>query len=94
EPVFPRGIQPVESCREGEGESAEGTTDMSASTWELDVEEAAYAMHAGISEAKALEPRTVEEAWKQADWPRWDEAIKAELKSLDEAHTWDVIPRP
>ena len=51
-------------------------------------------MYVEVAEAEALEPCMVDKARKQPDWPRWDKAIKAELKSLDEAHTWDVVPRP
>ena len=51
-------------------------------------------MHAATCDSEALEPRTIAEAQKQADWPQWEEAINAELKSLADAHTWDVVPRP
>jgi hypothetical protein len=54
----------------------------------------AYAMMVGTCEAEALEPHTIDEARKQPDWPRWNDAINAELNSLHEAHTWDVVPRP
>ncbi|KIJ10700.1 hypothetical protein PAXINDRAFT_38431, partial [Paxillus involutus ATCC 200175] len=52
------------------------------------------AMFVGTCDAEALEPRTLEEAQKQSDWPRWDNAIRAELSSLDAAHTWDIEPQP
>lgn len=70
--------------------------DMSASAWKIESDDecAAYAMHAKTSETEGLEPRTINEAQKWPDWLQWDEAIMAELKSLKDAHTWDVIPCP
>ncbi|KIN99446.1 hypothetical protein M404DRAFT_30492 [Pisolithus tinctorius Marx 270] len=41
-----------------------------------------YAMVAGMAEAKGLDPST------------WQNAINAELKSLEEVHTWDVVECP
>ncbi|KAF8833774.1 hypothetical protein BDN67DRAFT_874319, partial [Paxillus ammoniavirescens] len=91
--IFPPGVQPVEGQRENSGgESVGGVADASVQ-WELEAENA-YAMFAGTCEAEALESHTVDEAHLQPDWPRWDEAIKSELKSLDDAHTWDVVQRP
>jgi hypothetical protein len=94
DPVIPRGLQPVEECRENRGENAATEADMADGAWEWDDEDAAYAMLVRTSKAEALEPWTVDEAQKQPNWPRWDEAIRAELKSLDDAHTWDRVPRP
>ena len=62
--------------------------------WEMDNECGAYATFLATSAVEALEPRTIDEARTQPDWPRWDEAIQAELKSLDDAHTWDVVTCP
>ncbi|KIK15212.1 hypothetical protein PISMIDRAFT_16670 [Pisolithus microcarpus 441] len=41
-----------------------------------------YAMVAGTSEAEGLDPSTVQEAKSRSDWPKWHDAIAAELKSL------------
>jgi hypothetical protein len=60
----------------------------------FDEEVTSYAMFAGMSEVEGLEPQTIEDARSRPDWPKWKEAINAELKSLDEAHTWDIVPRP
>ncbi|KAF8833493.1 hypothetical protein BDN67DRAFT_874518, partial [Paxillus ammoniavirescens] len=70
EPVLPRSIQGValEGCRESGGENAATEAVMASSGWED--EDTAYAMYAGVCEAEALEPRTVDEAQKQLDWPR------------------------
>jgi hypothetical protein len=96
--ILPRGIHAVALVgrRGSERENAATEDDVAGGVWESDCGDAdiAYAMYAGVAEAEALEPRTVDEARKQPDWPRWDKAIKAELKSLDDAHTWDVVPRP
>ena len=96
-PILPRGIRAValEGHRGSERENPATEADVAGGIWEsvhgdTDI---AYAMYAGVAEAEVLEPRTVDEARKQPDWLRWNEAIKAELKSLDEAHTWDVVPR-
>ena len=53
-----------------------------------------YAMVAGVSEAEGLDPLTVSEARTQSDWPRWEIAINAELKSLEDTHTWDIVECP
>ena len=69
-------------------------SDTASGAWGFDDDKAAYAMVAGITETEALEPTTIEEARRWPDWAKWDEAIKAELRSLDDAHTWDVVERP
>ena len=58
-----------------------------------DVEDV-YAMVAGVSEAEGLDPSTVSEARTRSDWPRWEVAINAELKSLDDTRTWNVVKCP
>jgi len=96
EHLLPRGIQPAER----EDEDGGSRESMGASGMDLgkelgmDDEDTAYAMFAGMSEIEGLEPWTIDEAKTQPDWPRWQEAINAELTSLNEAHTWDVVPRP
>ena len=58
-----------------------------------DVEDV-YAMVAGVSKAKGLDPSTVSKARTRSDWPRWEIAINAELKSLEDTRTWDVVECP
>ncbi|KIK18398.1 hypothetical protein PISMIDRAFT_109475 [Pisolithus microcarpus 441] len=53
-----------------------------------------YAMVAGTSEAEGLNPSTVHEAKSCSDWPKWHDTIAAELKSLSDVHTWDVVECP
>ena len=53
-----------------------------------------YTMVAGVSEAEGLDPSTVSEARMRSDWPRWEIAINAELKSLEDTRTWDVVECP
>lgn len=53
-----------------------------------------YAMAAAMAEAEAYEPRTVEEAKRRSDWPRWKEVIDKELGMLKAAGTWVLMERP
>jgi len=61
---------------------------------DLEIEELEFAMAAAISSAEALDPKSLEEAKEQSDWPMWEEAIRKELKSLKDAKTWTLIERP
>ena len=62
--------------------------------WELDDKNAVFALLAGNAEAEGLEPMTIEEAKMRPDWLKWEEVINAELKSLDDARTWNMVKRP
>ena len=55
--------------------------------------DAIYAMAAGV-DTDGLDPSTVNEARSQADWSQWQDAINAELKSLEGTRTWDIVKRP
>ena len=85
--VLLQEMQPVEARGEGEA-----VAEVSTTAWDLDAKDVAYTMHAAICDSKALEPRTVIKARRQSNWPRWEEAINTELKSLADAHTWDIVP--
>ena len=52
-----------------------------------------YAMATVISDAEGLEP-SYEEAKRRLDWPKWKEAIKKELDSLEKMGTWQLVKRP
>ena len=36
----------------------------------------------------------IDEAKTRPDWPKWEDAINAKLKSLDNADTWNMVKRP
>ena len=97
---FPRGMQLVESQkREGEEmmhSDEEGTYPidnggMATGAWEYNADNTAYALVDSITEMEGLEPEMIEEVWRQPDWVKWEEAINAELRSLDKMHTWNVV---
>ena len=52
-----------------------------------------YGMATMMNEAEDLEP-PYETARKRPDWPRWEEAIKAELISLEKNGTWRLVECP
>ena len=84
--LLPKGIQ-VAVVKGVEGESA-------SMAWELNNVSAVFALLAGTTAAEGLELTMVDEAKTRLDWPKWDDAINAELKSLADAHTWDVVEWP
>ena len=95
--VLPRGVvgvENVENRSENEPENAKMVEEAGKALELYEEENIAYAMFAGVSEAEGLEPRTIEEARTRPDWPKWEEAINAELMSLANAHTWDIVERP
>jgi len=53
-----------------------------------------YALAAVVSEAEALEPRTLKEARNRPDWPLWEKAIEEELDTLKTAGTWVLEEAP
>ena len=59
-----------------------------------DNDDVVFMMVAGIAEAEALNPLTVDEARSRPDWEKWEMAIAAELRSLDDVQTWRVVKRP
>ena len=67
--------------------------DMAMDTWEFDGNNAVYALMAGVAKTEGLEPETIEEAWKQLDWAKWEEAVNAKLRSLHKACTCNIIER-
>jgi hypothetical protein len=83
-----------------EEEREEGSSGMGAFEKELerdsgfDEELTIYVMLAGMSEAEGLEPSTIQDAKTRSDWAQWQDAVNTELKSLDEARTWDIVQRP
>jgi hypothetical protein len=44
--------------------------------------------------AKGTKPWTIQEARRQADAEKWEDAVQAELESLEANSTWSVVKRP
>ena len=40
------------------------------------------------------EPKSIKEAQNSQEWPKWEEAIKAELQQLAQKRTWELIECP
>jgi hypothetical protein len=40
------------------------------------------------------DPGSLEEAKSRTDWPQWEKAINAELKTVEDARTYEEVPRP
>jgi hypothetical protein len=53
-----------------------------------------FGMAAAIAEAEAIDPTTVDEAKRRADWPKWEDAIQVELNALKKAGTWRIVEKP
>jgi transposase InsO family protein len=87
--IVPGGM-PMGSGREGERLSDDDdSAEVEAAVAALDVADTfEYALAAEVSEAEALEPRTLTEARVRADWPLWEKAIHEELETLRVAGTW------
>jgi len=81
--VLPKGVHAVE-----------GTVEHASTAWELDDTEAVFTLLAGSADTEGLELATINEAKTRPDWPKWEEAINAKLKSLNDAHTWNIVEHP
>ena len=51
-------------------------------------------MASAVSEIKAIDPQSLEEAMRRPDWTKWQVAIQDELNALKKAGTWGVVERP
>ncbi len=60
---------------------------------DIPAEQSEMAMAATTAESKGIEP-VFEEAKQRADWPFWRKAIEEEIKTLMQAGTWELVPRP
>lgn len=86
DPAIPKGIQLLPGQPEELRENAEMAN-------EKDIEEEDWAMAAVMDMAEYLNP-SYEEAKRRPDWPKWQEAIKAELESLEKNGTWSTVKCP
>ena len=59
----------------------------------VEASEIDHAMATVVESAEGLTP-TYEEACKRSDWPKWQEAIQKELKSLEQTRTWCLVEQP
>ncbi len=80
---MPHGLQMMP---EKIGEGAGG-----AGAWEVQEED--WAMATVMNAAEDLES-TYEAAKRRSDWPKWKEAIQAEIRSLEMNKTWSIVKRP
>ena len=53
-----------------------------------------YVFVAEIGAAEALEPQSLAEAKSRPDWLLWEKAVDEEMKSLQDAGTWEVVEMP
>jgi hypothetical protein len=92
DPQIPQGVRlpvPVPEERELEGEGEDELNAIFDDDFLME-----YALATEMSRAEALEPRTLAEAKRGPDWPRWEEAIQEELATLKAAGTWDLVDKP
>ena len=54
----------------------------------------AVAMAAQMAEAEGLDPRSLAEAKRRLEWPRWEEAMEEELHALEAHKTWRLKRPP
>jgi hypothetical protein len=87
DPIIAPGIQvPTAVVEEPEGEE---TPDVLMADNFVE-----YAMVADMSEVEGLEPRSLAEAKRGPDWLFWEKAIFEELRTLEEAGTWELVDPP
>ncbi|MFS7982058.1 putative RNA-directed DNA polymerase [Helianthus anomalus] len=53
----------------------------------------AYAIATDVINENDYVPKTLEECMHRNDWPRWQEAINAELNSLEKRHVFGPVVR-
>ena len=95
---LPHGVQlPTTAMLEGESsdnERAEVERGLTLGDEDSTAALAKYALAAVVSDAEALEPRTLKEARAWLDWPLWEKAIEEELEMLHVAGTWVLEDAP
>jgi len=86
----------VRRIRDGENASAipkgiQVAPEMAGGAWEAEEED--WAMASMMNQAESLEP-TYEEVKRRPDWPKWQQAMEAELRNLEASKTWSIVDRP
>ncbi|TFY51058.1 hypothetical protein EVJ58_g10760 [Rhodofomes roseus] len=61
---------------------------------ELVEEVSGAAMAAHIANVEGLDPRSIEEAKRRPEWPRWQEAVLEEVRALEAHGTWRLERPP
>jgi hypothetical protein len=84
---MPIGLQaPPQETRQEDQISGEGET------VETNDEDVTLVVDAG--DIKPLEPKSLVEAKRCPEWPEWEKVIYEELKTLEEAGTWEISDLP
>lgn len=95
DPPIPRGVQMPTIIKEQVTLEGEGTAEQMLATMEEDeAHEVAMLISEVISEAEALEPSSLAEAKRRPDWPQWEQGIREELATLQNAGTWELADLP
>ena len=84
--TLPRGMRPGTTQVVDEGNEVEHAVAINIES-EVD-----HAMATVIESVEGLTP-FYEEARKRPDWPKWEEAIRKELSSLEKMGTWRLVKR-
>ena len=61
---------------------------------DLTEEVSGMAMAAQIADVEGLDPRSLEEAKRRPEWPRWKEAMEEERRALEAHGTWQLEKPP
>ena len=86
-PVMPPGLQYVEpSLNVDKEQRVEGE--------DREEDAAEVVMVVDVTDAEALEPKSLAEAKRRPDWVEWERGIHEELKTLEEAGTWRLENPP
>ena len=86
-PVMPPGLQYVEpSLNVDKEQEVEGE--------DREEDAAEVVMVVDVTDAEALEPKSLAEAKRRPDWVEWERGIHEELKTLEEVGTWRLENPP
>ena len=77
--AMPAGLQVPETVKEN---------DETENEEEKEEENVALVVDAG--DIEPLEPKSLAEVKRHPEWPEWEKAIREELKTLEDAGTWEL----